>query len=260
MLIDSHCHIDLFPNPEKIVDDAGAAGVGVVAVTNLPSNFVIALDRLKTCRHVRPALGMHPLCAADGVRELALFRRLAVQADLIGEIGLDFSPQGIAKKAIQERVFDEVLSAVSDRPRFITLHSRGAEKEVLAALKRLQISRAVFHWFTGSRKDLVAVLSAGYAVSVNPAMLHTASGKRVLEAAPAESILVETDGPFAKQGARSVWPGDTAAVYRASALRWNISVPEAVSRVEANSRRYGLEFPGLTKSTDARRASDAPEV
>jgi Mg-dependent DNase len=245
MLIDSHCHIDRYSTPEKVVRDAGAAKICVVAVTNLPSHFVIARDRLRSSAYVKPALGMHPLHAASGIRELALFRRLATQADLIGEIGLDFSPEGLAQKAIQERLFDEVLSAISDRPRFITLHSRGAANAVVRALQRHGIRRAVFHWFTGSREELQAAVEAGHGVSINPAMLRTASGMRILEAAPPEAILVESDGPFVQYESRAIRPSDVAVVYCALSERWKVSVPEAIDIVKVNSSRYGLKFPNV---------------
>jgi len=131
MLIDTHCHIDQFPSPEDVIRQCETGGLRVVAVTNLPSHFAIAADRLRKHPLVSPALGIHPLSASKGIRELAAFKRMAPYADFIGEIGLDFSRHGEASKSIQERVFEEVLGAITDRPRFITLHSRGAEGAVL---------------------------------------------------------------------------------------------------------------------------------
>lgn len=242
MLIDSHCHIDLYPSPEQAIRDAEAEGVCVVAVTNLPSHYLLARDKLLTSPHVRPALGIHPLHAAAGLRELALFRRLASQADLIGEIGLDFSPEGAAKKAIQERVFNEVLAAISDRPRFITVHSRGAVKAVVNALDVHRVRGAVFHWFTGSQADMRAILDAGHVFSINPAMLKSQAGTRLLDYAPPEAILAETDGPFARFDGRPVAPADTAIVYRAIAHRLNKTIDEACRIVTENCRRHGLSF------------------
>ena len=178
MLIDTHCHIDQFPSPEDVIRQCETGGLRVVAVTNLPSHFAIAADRLRKHPLVSPALGIHPLSASKGIRELAAFKRMAPYADFIGEIGLDFSRHGEASKSIQERVFEEVLGAITDRPRFITLHSRGAEGAVLEGLRRHGTKAAVFHWFSGPAKVLDEVLADGHLVSINPVMLSSASGQR----------------------------------------------------------------------------------
>jgi len=237
MLIDAHCHIDQFPTPEEVVRDCEKNTLRVVAVTNLPSHFAVAADRLRGHHLISAALGMHPLAASDGVRELAAFKRMAPNADYIGEIGLDFSRQGIATKSIQMRVFEEILRSITDRPRFITLHSRGAESAVLEALGRHNIRGAVFHWFTGSDKTFNDVLENGHYFSVNVASLATANGKRTILGAPKEAILVESDGPFAKIKSKPAQPGDVAAVYSALATQWGVSFEAAVGLVENNFRR-----------------------
>jgi TatD DNase family protein len=180
---------------------------------------------------------MHPLFAAEGIRELAAFKRMAPHANFIGEIGLDLSRQGAASKTIQERVFEEVLFAIQDRSRFITLHSRRAESTVLAALRRHSIRGAVFHWFTGSNKDFEGVIADGHYVSVNPAMLSTASGKRIVATAPRSAVLAESDGPFAKLEGRTSRPNDVAIVYQALAAEWGVGLHEAVDLVTANFDR-----------------------
>lgn len=250
MLIDSHCHIDQYPTPEQVVREVHAAKVRVVAVTNLPSHYLTARERLRSSSHVRPALGMHPLYASSGIRELALFRSLAPQAELIGEIGLDFSPDGREKKAMQERLFDEVLAVISDRPRFITLHSRGAVNAVLSALQRHRVQSAVFHWFTGTQRELRAVLDGGYAISINPAMVESVAGRRVIDYTPAEAILAETDGPFTKCGERSTVPSDVLMVYQTLAEKLKKPLQEVEWIIAENCRRCGLNLPGndpLTK-------------
>jgi len=233
MLIDTHCHIDQFPSPEDVVRECEKSALRVVAVTNLPSHFAVAADRLRGHKLVSAALGMHPLFAREGVREIAAFKRMAPHSNFIGEIGLDFSREGIASRAIQERVFEDVLSAIQDRPRFITLHSRGAEAAVLEGLRRHGIKRAVFHWFSGSVKLLEDVFAGGHFVSINPAMLSSASGQRVIAQTPRERILVESDGPFVNFQGRVSNPTDVALVYQELAAHWNVSKEAAVASIKS---------------------------
>jgi len=180
---------------------------------------------------------MHPLFASEGIRELGAFKRMASQTNFIGEIGLDFSRQGVASKTIQERIFEDVLNAIQDRPRFVTLHSRGAEAAVLDGLRRHGIKAAVFHWFSGSATVLENVFAEGHFVSVNPAMLSSASGKRVIAQSPRERILVESDGPFTKVLNQVCRPTSIAFVYQNLAARWGVSNESAVACIKSNFDR-----------------------
>lgn len=233
-MIDTHCHIDQFASPEAIVFDCETRDMRVVAVTYLPSHFAVAADRLRGNRHVTAALGMHPLFATKGIRELAAFKRMVSSSDFIGEIGLDFSRVGESSAEIQERVFEEVLRALTDRPRFVTLHSRGAEKEVLESLKRYAVRRAVFHWYTGEDNILDSILSEGHFLSINPAMLLTKKGLRLLSTVPRDRILVESDGPFAKINKQPCQPSDIIGVYLALGREWNCELPETVEQIGFN--------------------------
>jgi TatD DNase family protein len=234
MLIDTHCHLDHFPSPEDVVRECEKNSLRVVAVTNLPSHFAVTADRLQGHELVSAALGMHPLSATKGVRELAAFKRMAPHTNFIGEIGLDFSRQGVESKSIQQRVFEEVLGAIQDRPRFITLHSRGAETAVLEGLRRHGIKGAIFHWFSGSARDLHDVIAGGHFVSINPAMLSSQSGQRVIVQSPRERILAESDGPFAKIQDQVCRPTSVALVYQTLATRWNVSIEQVIDCITAN--------------------------
>ncbi len=50
-------------------------------------------------------------------------------------------------------------------------------------------------WVSGPAKPIDTALAAGMYFSINPAMLTSKSGKRVLDAVPPDRILTETDGP-----------------------------------------------------------------
>jgi TatD DNase family protein len=242
VLIDTHCHVDQFPSPETVVRECESNRMRVIAVTNLPSHYAMAADRLRKHPFVTAALGLHPLSASRGLRELSTFKRLAHVADFIGEIGLDFSRHGKDTRGIQERVFEEILQAIKDRPRFITLHSRGAEKAVLEGLIRNGIHGAIFHWFTGSAQDLAAVVEAGHHVSINLAMLGSESGRLVIDSTPKNMILVESDAPLAKVNGRVSSPNDVALVYEELAKKWQLSLGETIETIRGTFTRITDQF------------------
>jgi TatD DNase family protein len=59
------------------------------------------------------------------------------------------------------------------------------------------------HWYSGPGKYIDRALTAGMLFSINPAMLRSRTGARVLEAVPQDRILIETDGPYVKLGNRA---------------------------------------------------------
>lgn len=242
MLIDTHCHVDQFPDPEAVVRKCRAFPIKVVAVTNLPSHYEMAVTHLRGQSIVVPALGMHPLYAQQGIRELSDFRRLADSANFIGEVGLDFSRTGITTKTLQERLFDEVLRTIHNRPRFLTIHSRGAEKSVLEGLARHDIKNAVFHWFTGPVTLLEDVFKAGHLVSLNVSAVATRYGRDILANAPRDSVLVESDGPFAKVHGKPACPTSVTLVYEALSQEWGIAYNAAVDLVHKNFTRIQNSF------------------
>lgn len=237
MLIDTHCHIDQFPEMESLIQECQKIPMRVVAVTTLPSHYEMALSHLMGQSLIFPALGMHPLCTQRGIRELSDFRRLADSATYIGEIGLDFSRAGIPTKSIQTRVFEEVLRILQGRRRFITIHSRGAEEAVLEALSRHQIQNAVFHWFTGPTTLLKDIFNAGHLVSINASAISTQKGKFLISKAPKDSILVESDGPFAKVDGKPAHPRDVSLVYKTLAQEWNLPLDAVINVVNSNFDR-----------------------
>ena len=101
MIIDTHCHFDMMPNPEAYIRQREIAGDIVIGMTNLPSHFNMGIPHVKEYKHIRLALGLHPLLAAENSDEINLFKKYIDQTSYIGEIGLDFSKDGIDTKTAQ---------------------------------------------------------------------------------------------------------------------------------------------------------------
>lgn len=196
MIIDTHCHFDMMPKPEEYISQKEQAGDIVIGMTNLPSHFQMGQPHLKGYKHIRLALGMHPLLATESKIEVPLFKRLVDQTSYIGEIGLDFSKEGYATKDGQVAVLREVLSAIRGKKKIVSVHSRKAEKELLALLCEYEIENVIFHWYSGSVDLIPAILEQGYYFSVNEAMCLSKNGRAIIEKIPRERFLTETDAPY----------------------------------------------------------------
>ena len=195
-MIDTHCHFDMMPKPETYIRQRELAGDIVIGMTNLPSHFQMGQPHLRGYKHIRLALGLHPLLAAESKSEVTLFKRLVNQTSYIGEIGLDFSKEGLANKDEQVAVLRELLSAIRGKKKIVSVHSRKAEKELLALLSEYEIENVVFHWYSGSVDLIPAILGRGYYFSVNEAMCLSKNGRAIIEKIPRERVLTETDAPY----------------------------------------------------------------
>lgn len=167
---DTHCHIDLYEAPLVIARQVEREGIFTIAVTNLPTAYAEAVPYVKIFRQVHLALGLHPLLAQHHTpQQKDLFRQYLSETSYIGEIGLDFSREGIDTKEAQVASFRFVLELLSNHKKVVTLHSRRAEKEVLTLLSEYAVSPVIFHWYSGigSTSLIEEIIEAGHYFSIN---------------------------------------------------------------------------------------------
>ena len=210
-MIDFHCHLDLYADPMKIFDEVKRRKTEVLAVTTSPRAFVKTSQYFRGASNVKVALGFHPELVKQRSSEKELFFEQMRSTRFLGEIGIDGSPR--AKQSLPEQIefFDEVVHNVAlHRGKVLSIHSRGAVKEVLQILGKYEGKFVpILHWFTGSIKDADKAIELGCWFSVNPNMWFTATGQKVIDIIPRERILPETDAPFAKKGGAPYMPWDT---------------------------------------------------
>lgn len=241
-MIDAHCHIDLYDNPLEVAAAAEKLGVKTVAVTYLPSHFVQASKHLAGFKHVHPALGLHPLAAKDHGPELKLFAECFDAAEYVGEVGLDFSGSNKSSKPIQEKSFAIVIQHLKRASKFVSIHSRGAEDVALVMLRQGGVGPVVFHWFSGSKRQLKNLLDAGHLISINTSMAATAKWAEMISFVPRSAILTETDGPFVKISGRPAIPRDVELVVSWLAESWKVSPAVASQQIADNFARLIGEF------------------
>lgn len=236
-MLDVHCHVDLYPQPERVLDEVRAGGLTVIAVTNLPSHYEAGAPHVRPYKRVRMAVGLHPLLVDRHTREeLSIFVRAVKGTSYVGEVGLDGSTQGRASLPRQRESFRFVLSQVQDRRRFMSLHSRGAEEEVADSLMEFGVRGAVFHWFTGRAALAARLAGEGHCFSVNPAMLRSRSGQALLERLPPEAVLTESDGPHVQVRGRAAHPRDVQDVLEHLGAVWGTGSQGAAAQIDQNFR------------------------
>ncbi|WP_437919666.1 Qat anti-phage system TatD family nuclease QatD [Sphingobacterium sp. LRF_L2] len=236
-MLDTHCHIDLYKNPKAILDVCEDKGIIVFSMTNLPSHFEKGLPFFHSKKYVRMALGMHPLYANLHKNEFSKFELYLPKTSYIGEIGLDFSKEGIETKEIQLASFNRILKLVSGKKKILSLHSRKAEKEVFELLMQYKIQNAIFHWYSGGLNLITNIANEGYYFSINPAMIKSAAGRKIISKIPRENVLTETDGPFIENQRIPLNPGEVSDVMFYLSKVWNLTFDEVQQIIMINFKR-----------------------
>lgn len=234
-LFDTHCHVDLHPNPAAIVAEAERQRIYTIAVTNTPSVFPHMEAFAKGSKYVRAAVGLHPQLAAQRHRELPQMWEHLHQTRYVGEIGLDYVTKDEENRKKQRQVFDQILAHCADHgDKVLTIHSRRAAKDVISAIGDNFAGRVILHWYSGSLRELERAIERGFYFSINAAMLNSNTGTRIISRIPRDKLLTETDAPFINKQMPPMSQIQTT-VQQLSSL-WKLSTIDSARLIHQNFR------------------------
>src|SRR6266545_936213 len=186
MSLDMHAHIEPGIAPLEL-DRLDAC---IVAVTRSLAEYADLVPRHD--RSVAWGVGCHP-GLAKAVRSFSrdAFRAALASAPVVGEVGLDGSAK--VPLATQQAIFDDVIRALVETPRIVSVHSYRATRQVLNTIERYRSKGVVLHWWLGDTLLTKAALDLGAYFSVNAAQATKWSALRLV---PKTRLLLETDHPF----------------------------------------------------------------
>ncbi|MFT3697732.1 MAG: TatD family hydrolase [Kofleriaceae bacterium] len=238
-MIDFHCHLDLYPDPARVVAECTKRNIYVLSVTTTPAAWQGTQALAANSPRIRTALGLHPQLVSQRKAELPLLLKLIPEARYVGEVGLDAAPEFASSLADQIEVFGAVLRECATLGgRILSIHSRRATKQVLDMLARWPTAgTAVLHWFSGTERELQRASDLGCWFSVGPAMLRSQKGAKLVQGMPHERVLTETDGPFANINGRSALPWDAHEAAAMLSELWALTSDGAEERLLSNLRR-----------------------
>lgn len=157
-------------------------------------------------------VGLHPNEAADATDEELADLASDPQVVVVGEIGLDFVDEHRLPRDLQLERFDRMLSLAASSGLPVSIHNRGAEEEILAAISRYPGLRGVMHYFAlewdWAERFLDAGLHLSFAGLVTRPSRHAL--REVVKRCPAERLLLETDSPYGNAHGRMGVPNRPA--------------------------------------------------
>ena len=245
-MIDFHCHLDLYKEPMCIFDEVKKRGDFVLTVTTSPKAYVMTSRYFVGAKNIQVALGFYPELVAQRIQEKDVFFREMHNSPYIGEIGIDGSKRNMSSYEMQMNFFEQTISMSEDLGgRILSIHSRGASKEVLRILEEHVIkSIPVLHWFTGTVGQARKAVSLGYMFSINPNMCLTSGGKKIVDEIPITQMLPETDAPFTQNRGMPYMPWDDTVIKYLSSL-YDEDSNVILKKMEVNLnriRRYAEEL------------------
>ena len=193
-LHDTHFHLDLQKDKSKAIEDILKNEIYTIAMTNLPDLYQKETS-LYGQKYIRIALGFHPELIHEYPNKIPVMWKHLTEARYIGEVGLDFTDKSYTKE--QVAFFSELIARCkNDSNKIISIHSRGAETEVVDIIGTDFKFTPILHWYSGTIENLKKACNRGYYFSVNSSMIRTKKFAQMLGYIPHDKILLETDNPF----------------------------------------------------------------
>jgi len=230
-MIDLHCHLDLYPDARRLVNQVAARNRFTLVVTTSPRAWQTTSRVFARHNNIKVALGLHPEIAAQKAAERELLISCVSQAEFIGEVGLDGSMQHQDTRDLQESILKDVLVECERcGGRILSIHSRNAACRILDLIEQhCRASVPILHWFSGTVEETRRAVMMGCWFSVGPAMVRGARGRRILEDLPTDRVLPETDGPFTKNGSSPYMPWEAISIASTVTAIWK-ETEEAVRK------------------------------
>ena len=208
MLIDSHCHLDYFNQPDEqaqVIERARAAGVGeMVTIGVTLSQSREAIEIAEKFDNVWACVGIHPNHAADElpVAEPEAIAALARHPKVIGigESGLDYFYDK-APRDIQEQNFRANIRAAQRSGLPLAIHARAADEDIARILAEERANGHfdfLLHCFSSGAGLAEAALAMGGYISFSGILTFPKSQeiRDIAATVPPDRLLVETDAPY----------------------------------------------------------------
>jgi len=254
MLIDAHAHLDKYGELiEQALNEIEREPIFTVATAmDIPS--YLNLQRIaERSNLVLPTFGIHPRRAAEYAHRLGEIGRCIESSPAIGEIGLDFHwVKDASTYSAQRKVLKYFMAAARDQKKFLNLHTKAGEKEILDLLEKHDVNRAIIHWYSGPMDILQAMIQYGCYFTIGVEVLYSDYIKDIAKAVPDPLLLTETDNPGAlkwlKKNDEIGMPRAIKDVVNAIAYLRQVTPESIESLVQANFMRLIADDPSLSQT------------
>src|SRR5678815_1184115 len=199
MLIDAHVHLDKYGDLlDQALSEIDAQRIFTVATAMDVPSYLELRKIAERSPFILPTFGVHPRRAAEYVDRLPELGRYIEMSPAIGEIGLDFHwVKDTATYPAQRKVLEYFIASAGEQNKFVNLHTKAGEKEILDLLEKYDVRRAIIHWYSGPLDILNAMIDYGCYFTIGVEVLYSDYIKAIARTIPDHLLLTETDNPGA---------------------------------------------------------------
>ncbi|MGX7349280.1 TatD family hydrolase [Dolosicoccus paucivorans] len=141
--------------------------------------------------------GIHPWEVTEET-SLETIESFVKQADFIGEVGLDYLWAKDKKCYPKQReVFEHFVKLSKKHHKFLNIHTKDAEEDVLALLQKYPEATGIIHWYSGPLELVEDFLNLGYYFTISVDAGYSSLTDQLIDLVPLNRLLTETDGPGA---------------------------------------------------------------
>jgi TatD DNase family protein len=246
VIADTHCHFGAYSSRDEVLARAVDGEVKIVVATSRPSEYRDLSYRFGASSGIEIGLGFHPECAGSIYvpYELEICRQFVSKVKWISEVGMDAviadgvsSNFGATPTLVAQRELLDIVLDMARPEQVLSIHSRGAEEDVIDAMRQHGLRRGVLHYFLGSNQLASKARDEGLSFSVHPHMLKSAEGREFVEWVPLDAMLFETDGPYFSTDGRPIEPMDCLNLASAVAEMRGMKTPDLMASVASNFDR-----------------------
>jgi TatD DNase family protein len=253
MLIDAHVHLDKYGDQlDRALKEIEEDQIFTVATAMDVPSFLELQEIGKRSPLILPTFGIHPRRAAEYADRLNELSRYVEMSPAIGEIGLDFHwVKDTSTYPAQRKVLEYFISAAGEQKKFVNLHTKAGEKEILDLLEKYDVHRAIIHWYSGPMDILRAIVEFGCYFTIGVEVHYSDYIKAIAKAVPDHLLLTETDNPGAlrwlKRNDEVGMPTAIKDVVNALATLRQSTPERVMELVQGNFARLVADDPALRK-------------
>lgn len=263
-LIDIHAHLEharFEEDLDEVVSRFKEKGGKLLVTSGVnPATNRKALEISGRYDVVRCSFGLYPIDAlaqevktgeADGFlrdieefsveEELLWIEENADKCIAIGEVGLDYNWKEFQTEEMREKqkvVFRKVLETAKKIDKAVVIHSRKAELDAIEILEKMKMKKVIMHSFNGRKALIRRCVENGWSFSIPAVITRLEHFKMLVEMAPLENLLTETDAPYLSPvaGERNESANVEVTLGVIAEIK-NLSKEEVAERIFANAKR-----------------------
>lgn len=243
MLIDAHTHLDEYCEYEngaelekKALEEIESGKILSIAnAMDIPA-YEKTLELAEKCSYIIPCFGIHPRKADIYKDRLDELDEYVENCKMIGETGLDYFWADKSTFSAQPIVFEYFLKKAKDLDKVISIHTKGAEPDVVEMLRKYKPERVIIHWYSGPKWELKELLKLGCYFTVGVQLKYSSIIADIAKAIPLDRLLLETDNPSGEEwlSKKIGMPSDIKDVYMQTAKLKKLAIEELENAVWDN--------------------------